>query len=158
MLVYKARTLLLVTAMLCIVGCQGHGPKETAGTIVGAAAGGILGAQFGKGKGKLMSTALGAVAGAWFGGEIGKSLDDADKAAMQKTTQYALESNKSGKTSKWSNPDSGNSGSITPIRTRRLASNTFCREYQQTITVGNKTEQAYGTACRQPDGSWKIRN
>ena len=30
-----------------------------------------------------------------------------------------------------------------------------CREFQQTITIGGKTEKAYGTACRQPDGTWK---
>ena len=26
-----------------------------------------------------------------------------------------------------------------------------------TVWIGNKSQQAYGTACRQPDGSWKIR-
>jgi len=26
------------------------------------------------------------------------------------------------------------------------------------VTVGGETEQAYGTACRQPNGSWKIVN
>jgi hypothetical protein len=31
-----------------------------------------------------------------------------------------------------------------------------CREFQQTITVGGQTQEAYGTACRQSDGSWKI--
>ncbi len=33
-----------------------------------------------------------------------------------------------------------------------------CREYQQSITVGGKTEDAYGTACLQADGSWEIVN
>ncbi len=33
-----------------------------------------------------------------------------------------------------------------------------CREYQQSITVGGQTEQAYGQACLQPDGSWEIVN
>jgi surface antigen len=26
------------------------------------------------------------------------------------------------------------------------------------VTIVGKTERAYGTACRQPDGSWKIVN
>ena len=26
------------------------------------------------------------------------------------------------------------------------------------VNIGGKTEQAYGTACRQPDGSWKVVN
>ena len=30
------------------------------------------------------------------------------------------------------------------------------REYQTTITVGNEVVPAYGTACLQPDGSWKF--
>jgi surface antigen len=34
----------------------------------------------------------------------------------------------------------------------------YCREYQTTVTVGGKSEQAYGTSCRQPDGSWQIVN
>lgn len=31
-----------------------------------------------------------------------------------------------------------------------------CREFQQQIMVGGKTEDAYGTACLQADGSWKV--
>ncbi len=31
-----------------------------------------------------------------------------------------------------------------------------CREFQHTITVGGKTEDAYGTACLQADGSWHM--
>ena len=51
--------------------------------------------------------------------------------------------------------DSGHSGSVTPIRTYQSAG-TYCREYQQTVIIGGKQEQSYGTACRQPDGSWKV--
>lgn len=32
----------------------------------------------------------------------------------------------------------------------------YCREYNQTFTIGKKTQKGYGTACLQPDGSWKI--
>lgn len=32
----------------------------------------------------------------------------------------------------------------------------YCREYQQQVLVGGRWEQAYGTACRRPDGSWQI--
>ena len=30
------------------------------------------------------------------------------------------------------------------------------REFQQEVTVGGKSENAYGTACLQADGAWKI--
>lgn len=32
----------------------------------------------------------------------------------------------------------------------------YCREYQQTVTIGGTTQQGHGTACLQPDGSWQI--
>lgn len=34
--------------------------------------------------------------------------------------------------------------------------NDYCREYTRTIYVGGQAQQGYGTACQQPDGSWKI--
>ncbi|MFT6990872.1 MAG: hypothetical protein ACJASL_002855 [Paraglaciecola sp.] len=33
-----------------------------------------------------------------------------------------------------------------------------CREFQQNITVGGNTEEAFGTACLQADGAWSIVN
>jgi len=146
----------IAAVALLAAGCSGQGTKELGGTLVGGAGGGLLGSQFGSGKGKLVTTALGALAGAWLGNEVGKSLDKADKAEMHRTSQTALENAKSGTTSSWSNPDTGNSGTVTPTKTYQAASGEYCREYQQTVTVGGNTEQAYGTACRQPDGSWKI--
>jgi hypothetical protein len=32
----------------------------------------------------------------------------------------------------------------------------YCREYQNVAVVDGKPVKSYGTACRQPDGSWKI--
>ena len=149
---------LATTMALALAGCTGQGDKQTGGTLVGAAAGALLGSQFGSGKGKLVSTALGTLAGAYLGNTVGKSLDNADRAAMQKSTQYSLETAKDGRMSNWNNPNSGNSGSIMPTNTYQAPSGEYCREYQQTITVGGRTEKAYGTACRQPDKTWKIRN
>ena len=148
----------LVSSSLLLAACQGQGPKQTGGTIIGAAAGGLLGSKFGKGKGRFISTGIGVLAGSLLGAEVGKSLDNADKAAMRYNSQKALENIKSGQTSEWSNPDSGNNGSITPKKTYQTASGQYCREYQQTVTVGGKTAEAYGTACRQPDGSWMLKN
>ena len=57
----------------------------------------------------------------------------------------------------WNNPDSGNSGTVTPVREGTNAnSGAYCREYQTTVTVGGRDQEAYGTACQQPDGSWKV--
>ncbi|MFM2043407.1 MAG: hypothetical protein RLY86_1983 [Pseudomonadota bacterium] len=32
----------------------------------------------------------------------------------------------------------------------------FCREYQTTGMIGGRNERLYGTACLQPDGSWRF--
>lgn len=32
----------------------------------------------------------------------------------------------------------------------------YCREYTRTVTIGSRREEAYGTACLQPDGQWRI--
>ena len=34
-------------------------------------------------------------------------------------------------------------------------SGTYCREYQTQIIIAGRVENARGTACRQPDGTWK---
>lgn len=31
-----------------------------------------------------------------------------------------------------------------------------CREYQTTVSVGGAVQPAFGTACLQPDGSWRV--
>jgi len=150
---------LAVTAMVaagCANGTEGPGPKQTVGTVGGAVLGGFLGSRVGDGKGQLWATGAGAALGALIGSEFGKSLDRADRIHAARTTQAALEHTKSGQTSTWSNPDSGNSGAVTPTETFQRADGTYCREFQQTIRVGGETKQGYGTACRQPDGSWKI--
>lgn len=34
----------------------------------------------------------------------------------------------------------------------------YCREYQSSSVVGGRQVHSYGTACQQPDGSWRIIN
>lgn len=135
---------------------QTAGTKQNLGTLLGAVGGGLAGSQIGGGRGTLVAVGVGTLLGALVGGEIGKSLDNADRAAMAQTTTRALEATPSGQTSSWRNPDSGNYGTVTPQPAYQTASGQYCREFTQTVTVGGKTEEAFGTACRQPDGTWKI--
>ncbi len=148
-------------ALVAVIGlgltaCQDAGTKQGVGSVLGGVGGAVAGAQFGSGKGQLAATAAGALLGALLGSEVGKSLDRADQAAMSQTTNRTLESAPTGQASSWRNPDSGNSGTVTPTRTYQRSGGEYCREYTQTVRVGGKTEEAYGTACRQPDGTWKT--
>lgn len=146
----------VLSVSMGLAACESAGKKETIGTVGGAAAGGLLGSQIGGGKGQLAATAIGVLLGAFVGNEVGKSLDKADQAYATSTAGTALENNKSGQTSTWSNPDSGNSGTITPTQTTFNESGEPCREYQQTVIIGGEPQEAYGTACRNADGTWRI--
>ena len=144
-----------LVASLALGACQAGGPKEGLGTVLGGVAGAALGSQIGAGDGQLVAVAAGTLIGSMIGREIGSSLDKADKAAMQQAGQAALERSPTGRATSWNNPDSGNSGSITPVRTYETTAGP-CREFHNEVFIGGKRQQAYGTACRQADGSWKI--
>lgn len=34
----------------------------------------------------------------------------------------------------------------------------YCREYQTTVTIAGTGQLGYGTACLEPDGSWRVVN
>lgn len=146
---------------LAACGPQGrHGggiDRETTGTVLGGIAGGFLGSQFGEGGGKIVASVAGALVGAWAGKQIANGMNQQDRVQYQQAAQQA-QTAPVGQPVQWYNPNTGNSGSIVTTREGQTQSGEYCREFQQTITVGGQTEQAYGTACRQPDGSWKIVN
>ena len=145
---------LVVSLGACASGDFGN--KQLAGSLIGAAGGGLLGSQFGDGAGQLAATAAGTAIGALVGNQIGQGLDRADQAAASRAQIQALETAPTGSTVVWRNPDSGNAGRVQPLGTYRTTSGEFCREFQHTVLVGGEAQDAFGTACRQPDGSWRI--
>ena len=138
---------------LLLAGCANQGPQEQTGMVIGGILGGMLGHQVGDGRGRKMATVLGTIAGASIGGLIGRSMDDLDRMKMN----ASLETVRTGVTSEWRNPDTQNVYKVTPTRTYETAAGP-CREYTLDASIGGKTEQIYGQACRQADGSWKIVN
>ncbi len=151
----KFLKILMVTVLAAtVVGCAN---KQQGGTLIGAGVGALIGSQFGGGTGKLVGVAIGTLAGAMIGGNVGRSLDRADQLAARHNTQYALERAPTGRRGPvWRNPDRRTSGYTVPTKTYQAKSGQYCREYQQTVTIGGKKQHAYGKACRQPDGSWTI--
>jgi surface antigen len=144
----------LVIVAVAFTSCAtvSENPKTAIGGLGGATVGGLIAAAAGGGGAGI---AAGVIGGALLGGLIGNYLDDRDKRMAAEAAHRALETAPSGRPVAWNNPDSGHSGTVTPVRTYQ-SGGSYCREYQQTITVGGKQEQSYGTACRQPDGSWKV--
>jgi surface antigen len=150
------KILIATVATVFLTGCTtSMGTKEGFGTVGGAVAGGLAGSAFGSGTGKLVAVGAGTLIGAFLGSELGRSLDRADELYLERATRTAYEA-PVGHTISWNNPETGNSGVVTTTRDGTDSSGAYCREYQQTINVGGRTERAFGVACRQPDGSWKI--
>ena len=142
----------VVTCMVCFLfACSTAPSKQDQGILIGAIAGGILGNQVGGGSGRVLATIVGAAAGGAIGGSIGRSMDETDRI----NTAAALENVRTGVPSTWVNPDSGYEYVVTPTNTYDPGTGP-CREYTLDATIGGKTEQIYGTACRQADGSWLV--
>lgn len=156
-----ARVLLVGSLALSLTACT----NEEQGTIFGAILGGIVGSSIdgggrghhGRGGGNA-GMIIGTIVGASMGSSIGRKLDDADRMRMREAHMSAFESNRSGQRSEWRNPDSGHHGWVEPEPAYENTYGQYCREYTQTVYIGNKEEQAYGKACRQDDGSWEIVN
>jgi surface antigen len=153
-------TVLLVVLAFPALSCQTladttrSNPKAVLGSLGGAAAGAGIAAVAGASSGWIVAATL---AGGLLGGAIGHHLDNKDKELAAQAAARAFESNRTGQAASWKNPDSGNSGSVTPTRTYQAASGQYCREYRQDVVIDGELQEAYGTACRRPDGTWNIQ-
>jgi surface antigen len=143
----------LMSGTIALGGCANEPTQRDVGMVIGGIIGGVLGSQVGRGHGATAATIAGAIVGAAIGGAIGRSMDEADKTKMGAT----LETVRTGVPTTWRNPDTDSTYTVVPTRTYDSASGP-CREYTVDAVIGGNTEKAYGTACRQPDGSWRIQN
>lgn len=144
----------IITFVCCIslAGCENMSHQDV-GTVSGAIAGGLLGSTVGHGEGQMLAIAAGTLAGAYFGGAIGRHMDIYDRRHMI----IALENNSIGEPAYWRNARTDTSYEVVPVRNVTRWGNKYCREYRTIADIGGKKQQIYGTACRQPDGSWKVQ-
>ena len=145
--------LIILISSFAIVGCQNMSNQDV-GTLSGAVAGGLLGSTIGGGRGQVLAIAAGTVAGAIIGGKIGQHMDQEDKAKMNQT----LDNNSVGQPGYWRNANTGTTYKVTPVKNVTVGNNKYCREYKTSADIAGKQQQMYGTACRQPDGTWKAVN
>lgn len=136
---------------LSLIGCQNMSNQDV-GVITGGVAGGLIGSTVGGGSGKILAIAAGTIAGAVIGGSIGKNMDANDRMRMNR----ALDNNPVGQPTYWQNANSGAAYRVVPTRNVTVRGNKYCREYRTVADIAGKKQQIYGTACRQPDGTWKA--
>jgi surface antigen len=145
----------MITVMAFEMGGCTPGNNTMGSTAAGAIAGGLLGTAI------FHNQVAGAIGGALVGGvignQVGQYMDRQDKINMQS----AIVNTPVNQEATWTSDKAGPNGrpvtyTVKPVR-NYTSHHRYCREYQTTITVGGKAKQpAYGKACRQPDGSWKI--
>lgn len=138
-------------AALALGACETNPSKEDIGMVSGAVVGGVLGHQIGGGSGKTLATIGGAALGGFVGSRIGRKMDQDD----QHKAAQALETAPDARASSWRNPNTGQSYSVTPTRTYEGAAGP-CRDFETTTEIDGRKEAVRGTACRQPDGTWKT--
>ena len=129
--------------------------RELIGAVLGGAAGAVIGSRIGERDERFITTVGGAVIGAVVGGAIGKSMDDADQACAAQALEYANFK----QSVRWQNKARGSWYTMTPIGLVPADGKGHeCRRYSMLTEGGGQKQTTQGTACRQPDGSWRLRS
>ncbi len=123
--------------------------REVLGAALGATGGGFLAAELSKGDPAAIIGGL--IAGALIGGALADAVGGIDQNCVGQVLEHAP----SRQVVTWRDPDGDAGYAVTPTRTYEDDGGQYCREYQTVVSIGGREESAYGTACRQPDGSWR---
>ncbi|WP_434054630.1 MAG: RT0821/Lpp0805 family surface protein [Roseibium sp.] len=87
---------------------------------------------------------------------VASTLEMSDKSLANQKLQAALEKSVSGQSTRWQNPESGVSGTVTPLKTWKTASGTYCRSYNEKIVLASgKSLIRQGVACRASNAIWE---
>lgn len=130
---------------------DGRCNRQALGAVLGGVVGGVAGSHVGRGDGRTAATIVGTIVGAMIGGSIGRSMDRSDVACVGQALEYGNQ----GAPVSWTNPDTGARYRITPGPSYADGGG-YCREFFREAVIGGRMDRVYGTACRQPDGSWRI--
>jgi surface antigen len=139
-----------VVGALLLSACQSavSGGTGTAGANTGI----VVGSQAAVGAGL---PPVAPMEGILLGAELGRSLDASDREMAVRAEYEALEYARAGTPATWTNPSTGNSGSIIAGGVTEV-NKLDCRDYTHTASIGGRTRVARGVACRQPGGTWRM--
>ncbi len=146
-----------VLAMVMTSGCgqQRINVAEATGATIGAAAGGLVGSQIGGGWGQAFFTAGGSLLGGTAGYLVARRFAPSDRAMYNQTLAETLATSSDGETRYWTNPETGRSGTIRPVRSfHRGEEHQLCRDYRSAVNFESDVATGSGTACQSTDGQW----
>lgn len=139
--------------MACLIGwltvsCAATSAQK--GGVGGAAGGALIGQIIGK---DTEATLLGAAIGGILGYMVGNEMDKQDRIRLNRT----YETTPSYETSRWVNPDTGNTYAVTPrpaYEDPQYAR--VCRKAEIEAIIDGKREVTEAVACR-VDGRWVLQ-
>ncbi|HWA30835.1 MAG TPA: glycine zipper 2TM domain-containing protein [Rhizomicrobium sp.] len=132
-------------------GEECHEQNRTAGTVLGAIAGGIIGNQFGHGGGKAAATVGGVILGGAIGNKIGGDIDCEDRPYAFRAYNDSF-GGPIGHRYDWHGPRAR--GYIVTTREYRRRG-MLCRDFRESSWHRGREYIRYGTACRYRDG-WHL--
>lgn len=139
-----------------LVACSSNTQNENTvlGAASGAVAGGLAGSAIGAGTGNAVAIGVGAVTGAIVGGVVGHSMDHSDNTRAYRIMDY----NPTNKQETWQNKKTHSSYTVKPTSNMlTINGNPNCRKFTTMGVIdGKASEEMSGTACRQPNGTWKA--
>jgi surface antigen len=142
----------------CATPAHADNGNEVAGTLLGAGVGGLIGNQFGHGPGRVAATVGGVFLGGVIGNNIGGSFDRPSSYAAPyvyyPSPVYFQTTYVPNYVAPPAPPPEIYSSSAAAYYDETEAG--YCREFTQEVRVEGQMAESYGTACLQPDGSWRV--
>ncbi len=157
----RSSPLLLGIVLAAALGASGParaGDASVLGTAFGAITGGVLGNQIGQGSGRFLSTTLGVAIGGSVGNSIGQEIDRDNARSRYASPGYGYYASEDvfAPISYYSYTPNYVAPPAPPPTYIDQNAGTYCREFSQEIRIDGNPVESYGTACLQPDGTWRI--
>lgn len=130
---------------------SGRCNREQVGTVLGAVAGGAIGAAVSDREHRLIAVLAGAAIGGIIGKEIGEDMDRDDRACFG----HSLELLADGRQVRWDGARRGMTYQLTPAR-RFERDGLTCRHFLLVREYGGHRVSRSGAACRYSDDEWRL--
>tara|TARA_B100000989_G_scaffold286075_1_gene254373 strand:- start:738 stop:1220 length:483 start_codon:yes stop_codon:yes gene_type:complete len=151
----KKKKLILIFVIL-LSSCSSNADNRKLGQILGSSIGAIVGSEFGSGSSKSIMTVIGAAAGYLIGGEIVDILSKDEQDELNNEILDSLENSPAHSKNAWqSKIDPSTKAEIIPGE-EFTYDKSKCRKYKKTIIKNDEKYLSEGTACRNNDGDWVL--
>jgi len=128
---------------------RGRCDTDSALTVFGAIAGGVIGNSTATPANRGVATVFGAIAGGIIGNVLGEAIDGGDRACIG----HSLELAPLGRPVSWHNPHSHMGWRLTPLRDVSRS----CREFDLVREYGGRYGHERVVACRRERGDWEFQ-